>query len=195
MKSGWCLTCISFDIKVWRIIHQFPVNITETQRAVPLMSKSLSGPPARALSGEICFSASYWEITGAHGVWESPASYSDPVRNENKVWSGGSKRVFFKTRFAKLCFVTSTGCSFWKNIIVFKSRATPSASQALWVAVCPRESVCYLRPSELFGRFWLHPSWSPMVQEHKVHLCPSRSRRKSLEIINNSKCSIKRFLE
>lgn len=114
-------------------------------------------------------------------------------RKQGVKWQ--EQEGFFKTRFAKLCFVTSTGCSFWKNIFVFKSRATPSASQALWVAMCPRESVCYLRPSELFGRFWLHRSWSPVVQEHKVHLCPSRSRRKSLEIINNSRCSIKRFLE
>lgn len=105
------------------------MNISETQQAVPLMRKSLSGPPVCALSGEICLSARYWETTETQGVWESPASYSDPVQYENEVWSGSGKR-FFGIQSAKLCFVTSTGCYFWQNIIVFKSRETQAPQTA-----------------------------------------------------------------
>lgn len=50
---------------------------------------------------EICFSACSWGITETQGVWESPASSSDPVQYENKVRSGSSKR-FFEVQFVKL---------------------------------------------------------------------------------------------
>lgn len=174
MRSGWCLPWIFFGRNLMRNIHQFSVHIAETQQAVPLMRKSLSGPPACAPSREICFSACSWGITETQGAWESPASSSDPVQYKNKVRSGGNKR-FFELQLVKLCFMTSTGRYFWQKMNMFKSREAPSAPQTQIFCVLQGIDVTWSilsclkgldgTISELHGTGALSPSLAFMVKQ------------------------------
>lgn len=123
MRSGWCPTCIFLHINLWRIYTNFQWALQKQSRHFPWWENPrldllcVLSPVRSAFLPTI-------EKSQKPKESESALLHTATLDNMKTRCEVAVARGFLRYGLLN-CFLTSTRCHFWQNIIMFKSRETP----------------------------------------------------------------------